>query len=240
LLQLPLRPARRAGPGGQQAFPQQQKQQHEQQSFLQQQHPQQKQQQGAAFPQASPTQAAPSSNGAVLWGFPANYHSSPASQNSQQQQQRFFPKQKWKENKMRMSAYDINTTIRMHSSHMPLPLPFNEDYYYRSYLALRQRSCPSHLRSLPVVVLTLALSEGKQPVSPHTPLCETQPLPVKKYSGTLVFVFAEGDLMVVGPDDVIAILACEQTPRIRSRAHWAVSPTTACVRHVRSCRLIPI
>jgi hypothetical protein len=42
-----------------------------------------------------------------------------------------------------MSAYDINTIIRLHSSHLPMPLPFNEDYYYQSYLAARQRSPPS-------------------------------------------------------------------------------------------------
>ena len=51
-----------------------------------------------------------------------------------------------------MSAYDINTIIRLHSSHLPMPLPFNEDYYYQSYLAARQRS-----PSLPLPRLLLLL-----------------------------------------------------------------------------------
>lgn len=115
------------------------------------------QQQGLQ-PQYGSPQA--SNNGSGGYG---DRSSSPFRTQSQYDEQpRYFTKQRWTEQKERMSAYDINTIIRLHSSHLPMPLPFNEDYYYQSYLAARQ--------------------QGKRPVTPHTPLCETQPLPVKRHT----------------------------------------------------------
>lgn len=82
-----------------------------------------------------------------------------------------------------MSAYDINTIIRLHSSHLPMPLPFNEDYYYQSFLTIKHRTSFFVASENADSLTDASFTAGKRPVAAHTPLCETQPLPVKKHSG---------------------------------------------------------
>jgi hypothetical protein len=147
-----------------------------------------------------------------------------------------------------MTAYDINTIIRLHSSHLPMPLPFNEDYYYQSYLVARQRSphpllprvSPAPLSSMPrvfvlpstcAVVLTLRLPLQRESELSLRTLRSAKPSHCPS-RGTPVRAC---DPLATRSDAMSRDGACAntggaatlQTRRIRLRAPWAESPITA-------------